>query len=308
MDDLLAAVAGRWRERDPLLPAPRRPTAEQRLLSVPSRGAATAVGAITRAKSDPATASLTWSAAERFTLTPLFAGPDPTRSLDALLTRWHKAIAADARSAGPDSAAYVWVPSRDTEAVPALFAHGLAPVVVVAARPVTAASTQSHPAVPVRRATLADLDAVSALWLALVRYESQFGTGYERPTTRRHLNDDAQRLLTGPDPWVWLAEPNGQPAGLMMVWPPADNDWLEPFTHARPLAYIGTTWVDAKARGAGLGAALVTAAHQAAGSAGTAATLLHYGMLNPLSGPFWHRAGYRPLWTGWQARPAATLR
>jgi hypothetical protein len=37
-------------------------------------------------------------------------------------------------------------------------------------------------------------------------------------------------------------------------------------------------------------------------------TLLHYSQMNPLSAPFWHRMGYRPLWTTWEARPAASLR
>ena len=37
-------------------------------------------------------------------------------------------------------------------------------------------------------------------------------------------------------------------------------------------------------------------------------TLLHYAQLNPLSAPFWSRMGYRPLWTGWEVRPAASLR
>ena len=36
--------------------------------------------------------------------------------------------------------------------------------------------------------------------------------------------------------------------------------------------------------------------------------LLHYAQLNPLSAPFWNRMGYRPLWTGWEVRPAASLR
>jgi len=30
--------------------------------------------------------------------------------------------------------------------------------------------------------------------------------------------------------------------------------------------------------------------------------------VNPLSAPFWHRMGYRPLWFTWEARPAAALR
>ena len=30
--------------------------------------------------------------------------------------------------------------------------------------------------------------------------------------------------------------------------------------------------------------------------------------LNPPSAPFSSRMGYRPLWTGWEVRPAASLR
>ena len=37
-----------------------------------------------------------------------------------------------------------------------------------------------------------------------------------------------------------------------------------------------------------------------------AVTLLHYEQVNPLSGPFWHQQGYRPLWTTWEARPASS--
>ena len=41
---------------------------------------------------------------------------------------------------------------------------------------------------------------------------------------------------------------------------------------------------------------------------GVDTTLLHYAQLNPLSAPFWSRMGYRPLRTGWEVRPAASLR
>ena len=37
-------------------------------------------------------------------------------------------------------------------------------------------------------------------------------------------------------------------------------------------------------------------------------TLPHYAQLNPLSAPFWSRMGYRPLRTGWEVRPAGSLR
>jgi hypothetical protein len=56
-----------------------------------------------------------------------------------------------------------------------------------------------------------------------------------------------------------------------------------------------------------VGAALVRRGHGDLDAAGVDVTLLHYAGLNPLSGPFWHRCGYRPLWTGWQARPASRL-
>ena len=43
-------------------------------------------------------------------------------------------------------------------------------------------------------------------------------------------------------------------------------------------------------------------------TSGVNTTLLHFAQLNPLSAPFWSRMGYRPLWTGWEVRPAASLR
>jgi hypothetical protein len=48
--------------------------------------------------------------------------------------------------------------------------------------------------------------------------------------------------------------------------------------------------------------------HAVLDARGVDTTLLHYAQLNPLSAPFWSRMGYRPLWTGWEVRPAASLR
>ena len=61
-------------------------------------------------------------------------------------------------------------------------------------------------------------------------------------------------------------------------------------------------------RGCGTGAALVERFHRATDEAAVAVTLLHYEQVNPLSVPFWSRQGYRPLWTSWEARPAAAIR
>ena len=48
--------------------------------------------------------------------------------------------------------------------------------------------------------------------------------------------------------------------------------------------------------------------HDVASAAGVAVILLYYDQLNPLSGPFRSRQGYRPLWNIWTAQPAATIR
>jgi GNAT superfamily N-acetyltransferase len=79
---------------------------------------------------------------------------------------------------------------------------------------------------------------------------------------------------------------------------------------ARPgvTAYLQTMFVRPGERGGGVGAALARHAHDMLDARGVQTTLLHYAQMNPLSAPFWSRMGYRPLWTGWEARPAASLR
>jgi GNAT superfamily N-acetyltransferase len=74
-----------------------------------------------------------------------------------------------------------------------------------------------------------------------------------------------------------------------------------------PVAYLELMAVLPGARGAGVGAALAGVYHAAADAAGVAVTLLYYEQMNPLSAPFWSQQGYRPLWTDWEARPAAAL-
>jgi predicted N-acetyltransferase YhbS len=76
----------------------------------------------------------------------------------------------------------------------------------------------------------------------------------------------------------------------------------------QPAAYLGLLSVAPAERGGGVGASLVALAQAEFDLAGVAATLLFYGTFNPLSVPFWSRLGWRPLWTGWSAHPASTLR
>ena len=71
---------------------------------------------------------------------------------------------------------------------------------------------------------------------------------------------------------------------------------------------LQTVFVRPGDRGGGVGEALVRHLHAVLDARGVDTTLLHFAQLNPLSAPFWSRMGYRPLWTGWEVRPAASLR
>ena len=95
---------------------------------------------------------------------------------------------------------------------------------------------------------------------------------------------------------------------MLYAEPPAAASWIAPMTGVSPVAYLELMYLQPDYRGQGAGPALVGRLHQEADAAGVAVTLLHYEQVNPLSGPFWHQQGYRPLWTSWEARPASTLR
>jgi GNAT superfamily N-acetyltransferase len=247
-----------------------------------------------------------WFAAHRFSLRPLVAGPDVAGGLERLLTEWCTQVRADPAAADEDSGAYVFVPSRDTETILTLLRHGLVPYAVVAARavarpvPVVAGAT-------VRCAGKGDLDALSELALSQTRSEMEYGSAVDRPDAADQLRAELAGQLDASDPWVWLAEVDGRLVGALSAERPEANDWLTPFTDLRPIGYLRMARVEPAGRGAGVGAALTAAAHRAFEEAGIACALLHYSLLNPRSAPFWHRMGYRPLWTCWKASPAATL-
>jgi GNAT superfamily N-acetyltransferase len=301
------AVTTRWRSLDPLLPPAWTAELADTVLSA---GAST--GFARRVRLAPDDPSLLWGAADRHQLRALAVGPDLAAGLDGVLTAWRRWIAGQPDAPAADSAASIHWPSRDTRAVPALHRHGLSPFTVVAARRAgtrPACSPPSPRAVrTVRRAAPGDLDAMAGLDLSLLRYEADLGTAYLRDRAGEWIRDATAQVLAGTRPWAWVAEEGGSVLGLVAVAPPQASGWMEPFTRTRPVAYLSTLFVDPAARGAGLGGALVEAAHRDLDAAGVAVTLLHYAQASPVSGPFWHRQGYRPLWTTWQARPAAALR
>lgn len=258
---------------------------------------------------EPGSIGLTWGAARRFRLIPLIAAPDAGAVLDQLLDQWRDHLAGVPAADDDDTAAGVVWPSRDVAGIRTLLRHGMAPRTVVGAR-VTGHHHES-PAVPgvvIRKAVPADIDAVTNLGIELIRYDELCGSLIERPFTCDCLRRDSADLLSGTEPWTWLAERDGVAVGLLTALRPESTAWIAPRTRLRPVAYLEQGFVLPEERGGGIGAMLTAAFHAELEPAGVDVALLHYSHANPLSVPFWSRQGYRPLWTTWETRPARTLR
>jgi GNAT superfamily N-acetyltransferase len=315
-DDLtgpvITQVARRRQALDPLLPEPSVPPEGcGQLFTAGPADAPTAVARCSHWTGEPGTLEMCWGAARRFGLTAQVAGPDVTGGLDALLSAWRGHLAAQPGLDDPDTAATVSWPSRDVEGVAALLHHGLRPMAVVAVRPGRSRLGQQEalpPGLRIRRAGPADLDMVVPLEHEVVRYDAWFGEVIDRPWTADALRAEAATALAGDEPWVWLAERDGQPVGVLHAQRPADAAWIAPLAGAGPVAYNLLTGVSPAERGAGVGAALTARFHAEAAAAGVALTLLHHTQLNPRSVPFWSQQGYRPLWTIWEAHPLSILR
>lgn len=293
----------RLRVLDPLLPSVHA-------LPAPAEGDITftlpgAEGRYRRRRVDPQAYEASWAALDQHQLYARLTGPDPARALDTLLTAWDRRMAAARPAPGDSEAVFTW-PSRDTEVTRTLLAHGFTPKTVTAVRTATTGPPPGRAARagdllvrPLAPADSGDLDRAVALWLDELRWDAQFGSTMPRESSAHH----ARRRLATPGAWVWLAERNRRITGLLSVEPPDEAAWAARQVAARRVGYLSTLMVEAAERGRGTGTALVRTAHLALAEAGATHTLLHYAALSPLSGPFWHRAGYRPLWTTWARRP-----
>jgi hypothetical protein len=320
-----ALVLRRWQEIDPLLPVPgplpQGCGAEFTIAG--GTGEPAAAATCEHCEAAPGTLDTAWATARRFQLAPQITGPDIGGTLDRLLGQWRDHLARLPGTDSQDTAAVINWPSRDIEGVKALVRRGFAPLAVVAAR-----TTGRHPGrsagratadeadgnrpglagVRIRRAGPADIDAVVRLGLEVIRYDAHFGNGGERPDTVGALRHEADRMLAGPEPWIWLAERDGQAIGLVAAQRPELAGWIAPLVGQAPVAYLMLMFVALGERTSGIGAELVARLHADISAAGVPVTLLHYEQVNPLSAPFWSQQGYRPLWLTWQARPARAIR
>ena len=324
-------VARRWLQIDPLLPlpAPTTPHCGASLVVAGQGGPAglgqqertVAAGRCEHWVGAPGSLDLSWGAARRYQLSAAVADPGVADGLDQLLSLWRDHLTELPDTGEEDTAAVVTWPSRDADGVATLLRHGLDPLEVLAARTAPRRAPADVPSVipnarvlrldgqpRIRRAGVADIDAVARLGLEIVRFDSLFAAPIERAGTLDALRREAAGLVAGPAPWTWLAERDGEAVGMLAAQRPEAAGWISPMVRLAPAAYLMLMFVQSGERGTGIGAALVDQFHREADAAGVAVTLLHHAQLNPLSAPFWSRHGYRPLWTTWQAAPARALR
>jgi GNAT superfamily N-acetyltransferase len=320
VDDLNRAVGRRWQGLDRLLPgrADLPEGCAAPLVANGANGRPAGLG-VCRHQDVPAdTLNQTWGAAVRFSLILRLREPDTSAALDDLLGQWRDHLAGLPEASTADTAAIVNWPARDVSGVNALLRHGMQALTVIAVRPAGPAVTPDDNHQPgghhqpgglvIREAGPPDLDAVTELEMGVIRYDAQFGAAIIRPAAEALVRAETQAALTARPAWAWLAERDGRPVGLIHVQPPEHSGWIAGMARPGVTAYLQTMFVRPGERGGGVGAALARHAHHMLDARGVQTTLLHYAQMNPLSAPFWSRMGYRPLWTGWEVRPAALLR
>jgi GNAT superfamily N-acetyltransferase len=311
VDEINRAVGRRWQGLDRFLPSraelPDGCTAPFVTSGANGRPAGLAV---CRHECVPAgTLNQTWGMAGRFSLIVRLREAETGAALDDLLGQWRGHLAGLPEAGAGDTAAMISWPSRDVTGVNALLRHGLQALTVIAVRSGRAAGDSTGPAgLVIREAGPADLDVVTEFELGVIRYDAHFGSAVVRPATEALVRAETQAALAARPVWAWLAERDGQPVGLVHVQPPGQSGWIAGMAHGGVTAYLQTMFVRPGERGAGIGAALVRHAHAVLDARGVPTVLLHYAQMNPLSAPFWSRMGYRPLWTGWEVRPASSLR
>jgi GNAT superfamily N-acetyltransferase len=329
VNDVNKAVARRWQVIDPLLPEPGDLPAGcmAPLLARGDNGRPAGIGVCRHQHVRADTLAQTWGAATRFSLTLRLRDADTGPAVDDLLTQWRahlnrqpEVVAPDGAAA--DTAAIVNWPSRDITGVLPLLRHGLVPLTVIAARsrPAGANPPSAKPlsaskpgpvdidGLVIRPADPSDLAVVTEFEMGVIRYDAHFGAAVPRPGTEALVRAESLAGLAKHPGWTFLAEQAGRPVALATVEPPAAATWIAGMTRAGTTAYLQTMFVRAELRGTGIGAALVRHVHGILDALGIDVTVLHHAQQNPRSAPFWHQMGYRPLWTTWEARPAATLR
>ncbi|MEC3974153.1 GNAT family N-acetyltransferase [Amycolatopsis sp. H20-H5] len=283
----------RFAALDPLLPRMGRLPAGELLTA-----GAGAAGVLTKTVHPPGSWQSLWGPGEVWELLPV-PGDAAAAGLATLLDVWRERMRRE--TPAPDSARVLTWPSRDAEVTRVLLDDGFVPWISLAVRANEPVADPGADGVTVRQATEGDLEEVVELRLEELRFSALVGTSVVRPEARELLTQEVLRSSRFGGR-IWIAEVDGVAAGVACCGSPGpsqgggrlpDGLW----------GYVGTLSVAPAARRLGIGRALMAIAHRELNGVDVRGTFLFYNPANPLSTVFWHRQGYRPLWTTWGSSP-----
>ena len=311
-ESALRAMGERYRAIDPQLP--ERGFADGARLLV-AGDPAHAYGASTVERFAEADAEAIWGAARRAALELRWDGD--AEAVEEMLAEWIAEVRPELAGPAPggdtsdwDSALTVTVPSRDSGLVRPLLSQGFAVVDIEAIRITRRAADATgalerleRTGVSLRPATLADAGLIAEMDTELLEHETQHGGVTARPGATDTLRAGIEERLSEDLDWTWIAAQGGVDVGYLSIEVGKDRH-LERVSGGGPVAFVQAMYLRPGVRGGGIGEAIVDFGHGRLEEAGYDRILLNYSALNPRSGPFWCRMGYRPLWSVWQRRPA----
>lgn len=288
--DLVEDQTERWAALDPLLPPAVAPRRGRLLTATLSDGTRVATGLTEPDRTSPVV-----------TLTPLL-GPHGGAGMDAVLraARGH----LDHAPPPADSAATLTWPSVDAECVRPLLLHGLLPVLALGVR--TASSPEIGTplaSVTVRAARPADTVVIRRL----IPQGCAF-PGRHAGVLHARCGEGVVESLPGSGQ-TWVAEERSDVVGVVHVTRVAtDSPEFEGLLPASSWGQVTCLTVRSDRLGRGIGQALSATARTFLDDLGVRRCVTWYSPLDPRASVFWHRQGYRPLWTTWQCAPASALR
>ena len=307
-DCALARFAARDRSIDAQLPCRGLSEGDAVLLERVG-GEPSALGILrssSHAETDP---GALWGALQRDELELFWDGN--RAALGELLDRWIARVSGDL---APDNewetSMSVSVPSRDSDAAIPLLSRGFALIGVsgirIGTRGADADAAEQRLASAgyrLRQADESDAVLLGRLDAELLAHDAAHGHVSSRPNAGETLSVEIlERLRVDPE-WTWIIEGGGAPLGYLSIEIDRPRHLAE-CAAGDSVAHIQAMYLRPGLRGAGIGEAVVDFAHGRLESAGHDRITLGYAALNPRSGPFWCRQGYRPLWNHWQRRPA----
>lgn len=308
----LVRMAERDRSLDPQLPIRALNPGDDAVRTVGAAGLEHALGLSRTTRLTPNDPEAIWGPLHTAALELRWDGD--TEAVAELLRDWVADTALDLGELGDwESCLSMNVPSRDSALVRPLLANGFACTGITGIR-VGARGANDSQAVrrlaeagaQLRLATVEDAQLLGELDAELLAHDAQHGGLAVRPGAAVVLQVGIEvRLAIDPE-WTWVIEQAGIPVGYLSIELNRERH-LQACADGGGVAFIQAMYLRPTVRGGGIGEAVVEFAHARIEAAGFDRILLGYAAQNPRSGPFWCRMGYRPLWSGWQRRPARPL-